>query len=183
MTLLTAKPIQTNTSFSVENLCSLMIHHQLRKTDIIMKLLIPTVNTKDIPWTSSFLQEHLPAVLYSTCFNEEKLPFSVEVCRTEIGHLFEHILLEYLCQEKLLKGYDEAVFSGHTKWNWKRDPWGMFHITIKMQSTDIDIFPTALEKSINLLKMMISPESRSAYPFMQPQFTNKPTRHPRLSAE
>jgi hypothetical protein len=167
MTLLTAKPIQKSSTLSVDDLFSLMIQHQINSTQIIMKLFTPTVNTKDIPWTFPLLQKNLPAVLQSMCFNEEKLPFAIEVRRTEIGHLFEHILLEYLCEEKLLKGCNEAMFSGRTKWNWERDPWGMFHITIKMPLSDTDIFSPALEKSIRLLKTIIRNEPQISSEFSE----------------
>jgi hypothetical protein len=183
MTLLTAKPIQTLTSLSVDDLFSLMIQHHFRRTQIVMKLFIPTVNTKDIPWTYSLLQKHLPAILQSICFNEEKLPFSQEVRQTEIGHLFEHILLEYLCQEKLLSGCDEAMFSGRTSWNWERDPWGMFHISIKMHAADTDIFTPALEKSIALLKLIISNSTRDTYPYTPFSTGENRSAAPRITVE
>lgn len=163
MTLLTAKRIKNSSAYSVEDLFSLVIQHNLENTRIVMKLLIPTVNTKDMPWTYPMLEKYLPSALRSTCFNEEKLPFAVEVRRTEIGHLFEHILLEYLCQEKLLKGYDKAIFSGNTQWNWRRDPRGMFHIYINLHYSDADIFPEALEKSIALAKMILRNEAEQSY--------------------
>ena len=167
MTLLTAKPLKS-TTYAVDDLFSLMVTQHSSNTQIVMKLLTPTVNTRDIPWTYSFLKKNLPSVLASKCFNEENLPFAIEVRRTEIGHLFEHILLEYLCEEKLMKGYSSAVFSGNTKWNWSRDPWGMFHIYVSMRRSDSDIFPQALEKSITLLKRIIlNDHSRLMHPTMQ----------------
>jgi hypothetical protein len=171
MTLLTAKKVNPSFSYAVDDLFSLSIEHHLQSTQIIMKLLIPTVNTKDIPWTYLSLQKNLPSILTSTCFNEEKLPFAIEVRQTEIGHLFEHILLEFLCQEKLLKGNcNEAIFSGNTKWNWERDPWGMFHIYIKIHRSDNDIFPRALEKSVGLLKKIIQNEQEETFSYAS--FTN-----------
>ena len=164
MTLLTAKTLQNASVYSVEELFSLSIRHNLQNTHIIMKLLIPTVNTRDIPWTYTTLEKHLPSILRSTCFNEEKLPFSLEVRQTEIGHLFEHILLEFLCQGKLLKGHKRAIFSGNTQWNWRREPRGMFHIFVKMYPSDIDIFPEALEKSITLAKIILRNEVMETYP-------------------
>lgn len=163
MTLLTAKKIKNSSAYSVEDLFSLSVQHNIQNTLITMTLFIPTVSTKDMPWTYTILERHLPSILRSTCFNEEKLPFSTEVRRTEIGHLFEHILLEYLCQEKLLKGFDKAVFSGNTQWNWKRDPRGMFHIYINMHYSDTDIFPPALEKTIDLAKIILRNEVKRSY--------------------
>jgi hypothetical protein len=162
MSILTAKAAPP-ASYAVDELFSLQVSHRMQSTLIIMKLFTPTVNTKDIPWTYSLLKQQLPSILSSKCFNEEQLPFAVEVRRTEIGHLFEHILLEYLCKEKLLKGYNRAMFSGNTKWNWERDPWGMFHIIINMHATDMDIFPPSLEKGVNLLRMIFRNDSTELY--------------------
>lgn len=159
MSILTARAVKHSTTYSVDNLFSLSIEQCRIITRIHMNLMTALVNTRDIPWTLLLLQEQLPSILQSTCYNEENIPFAVEVQRTEIGHLFEHILLEYLCEEKLRKGHDEATFSGRTKWNWKRDPYGVFHIDISMGLIDSDILPIALEKSILLTKRIITNDS------------------------
>src|SRR3989344_4488342 len=83
----------------------LAIRHRRVQTMITMELSIPSVTTKDFPQTFAILQKRLPSVLQSQCFNEENIPFLLEVKTTEIGHLFEHILLEYLCELKLRQGY------------------------------------------------------------------------------
>lgn len=165
MPILTANHIRTKNYYSSNNLFSLMVEHHVFKTQIVMKMHSDMVNTRDIPWTFDFLQKNLPTILASTCFNDEHIPFAIEVTRTELGHLFEHILLEYLCQEKLMKGCDEAVFSGKTKWNWEKEPFGLFHIYIKMQSTDVELFPRALENSIALLEKIISPAPAEIYTY------------------
>lgn len=120
-----------------------------------MLLLKDPINTADIPYTFDVLQSFLPSVLTTECFNDQGLPFSQEVKKTEIGHLFEHILLEYMCQFKINKGYKSAVYAGRTKWNWERDPKGVFHIRINCTLKDSDIFPLALGKSITLLKIIL----------------------------
>lgn len=162
-------------SYAVDDLFSLLVEHHVQNTRITMKLFTPTVNTRDIPWTYPFLKKHLPSILNAKCFNEENLPFSIEVRKTEIGHLFEHILLEHLCQEKLLKGYNRAMFSGNTKWNWKRDPWGMFHIYINMHASDIDIFPPALEKSMALLTMIIRNDKTAMASYPELAYADAPS--------
>lgn len=138
-----------------EDLFSLMIKHQRLQTVITMELAIPFVSTKDFPATVSVLKRRLPSILKSQCFNDENLPFLHEVRATEIGHLFEHILLEYLCMLKLLKGSSDVTFSGTTNWNWYRDPRGMFHIRVNAGFTEADIFPEALERSITLLQEIL----------------------------
>lgn len=144
-----------------EDYFSLMLRHSKGKTTITMQLLTATVNTIELPSTRKILKETLPHILRSKCFNDEQLPFSVEVAQTEIGHLFEHILLEYLCYLKLAKGSRDVVFSGTTDWNWYRDPKGMFHICINSGLSNMDIFPEALERSITLLDRIIRTDTLS----------------------
>jgi len=127
-----------------------------------------SVNTSDFPHTYRTLKTFLPSVLTTECFNDENLPFSQEVKSTEIGHLFEHILLEYMCQLKIAKGHKSAVFAGKTRWNWERDPRGTFHIRVNCTLKDVDIFPTALNKTIALMKIILN--SKSTLPTQQPLF-------------
>ena len=120
-----------------------------------MRLLSKQLTTSEIPFTDELLKQHLPNVLRTQCYNDDNLPFSVEVRNTEIGHLFEHVLLEYLCQLKIAKGAAQAEYSGRTKWNWVRDPRGTFSIRLSCGKKDADIFPLALEKTIELMKIVL----------------------------
>lgn len=158
--------------FLVENLFSLDVIQKQTTTRIVMQMLYNQVNTRDIPHIVELLQAYCPNVLMTQCFNDDGFPFSVEVKHTEIGHLFEHILLEYLCQEKIAKGADEASYSGNTKWNWIKDPRGKFHIRLSCGMKDADILPTALTKTIDLMKIIL------AY-HQSPLFINRPLSGPR----
>src|SRR5438270_4081834 len=62
------------------------------------------------------LQEHL-------CYNRNGLSFVEEVADTELGHVFEHVILAILHRRGL-------YVRGQTTWNWQRDPLGTYHITI-----------------------------------------------------
>lgn len=175
MTLLTAKQIKPLNSYAVDNLFSLTIKHTKFHTNIHMNFFTALVNTRDLPWTYSLLSEYLPSILQSTCYNDENIPFAIEVKRTELGHLFEHIVLEYLCEEKLRLGFEEATFSGRTKWNWEQDPYGVFHIHIDMPISDRDIFSPALHKSIFLMRRIITRNScplRLSEPYLLSLTTN-----------
>jgi hypothetical protein len=165
MAIHTTKKLNYSSDVGTMDAFSLVIRHRLIHTKIDMNVLTVPVNTRDIPWTFDFLKQNLPSILLSSCFNDEKIPFSVEVTRTELGHLFEHILLEYLCEEKIRRGWDEAVFSGRTNWNWEREPFGLFHIYIDMQRQDREIFPEALEKSIFLFKNMLQHNQPDTYSY------------------
>ncbi len=142
--------------YFVDNLFSLAIIQKQTRTKIIMDLLYNQINTKEIPFIEDLLKENLPSVLAATCYNDLDLPFDEEVRNTEIGHLFEHILLEYLCQNRLAKGAKRATFSGRTKWNWTRDPFGRFHIHLTCGKKDADILPVALEQTVSLMKVLLA---------------------------
>ena len=129
-----------------------------------MQLFIDEVTTARMPHVFPILKVKLPTILKSRCFNEKKLPFSKEVRKTEIGHLFEHILLEYLCKEKINLGHNEAIFSGLTKWNWNKENYGRFHISVDITIEEKDILYSALESSIHLLKQILLVQSTPAIP-------------------
>ena len=141
--------------YFVENLFSLAIIQKQTRTKITMDLLHNQINTEEIPFITDLLQENLPSVLSTTCYNDLGLPFDEEVRNTEIGHLFEHILLEYLCQNKLAKGARRATYAGRTTWNWVRDPLGRFHIHLNCGKKDSDILPRALEQTVALMKIIL----------------------------
>lgn len=154
MSIFTVVPLFSDKSHYIGSFFSLQIAFVNGKTVITMTVTTPVVNTTSLPSTHRMLKSYLPTILASQCFNDAELPFSEEVCQTEIGHLFEHILLEYLCELKLKKGYDEAIYAGRTKWNWDEDPFGTFHILINTNNEDVDILPAALRKTIDLMKII-----------------------------
>ncbi len=145
--------------FHIKDLFSLQISHRLNQTKIEMKMLNSIVRTDQLPLTESILEKNLPQVLSSTCFNDQNIPFAVEVRDTEVGHLFEHILLEYLCSAKLATGCDEAEFSGWTDWNWVKETVGTYHITIDIDPTEIIFFPPSLQKTISLVTQIFKDDS------------------------
>lgn len=144
-----------NQRYIVENLFLLAVTQKRTSTMINMQLLSTQLTTSEIPFTDALLKQHLPNVLRTQCYNDENLPFAIEVRNTEIGHLFEHILLEYLCQLKMEQGAEAAEYSGRTNWNWVRDPKGTFLIQLSCGKKDADIFPLALEKTIALMKIVL----------------------------
>lgn len=154
MSLLSAQPVDHSFSIS-EHFYSLEIDHKKQSTELTMTLTIPTVNTRHIPMTFVILKKSLPSIFDSMCFNDDKLPFQKEVKATEVGHLFEHVLLEYLCEERLARGDVDIEYSGETKWNWREDPRGTFHITISRMENDSDIFKLALAKTIKLINTIL----------------------------
>ncbi|HSX40687.1 MAG TPA: hypothetical protein VLF68_03675 [Candidatus Saccharimonadales bacterium] len=125
------------------------------KTTIIMQLSFPVMTTASLPQTYNLLENFLPSIHVSKCFNDKHYSFRREVRSTEIGHLFEHILLEFLCKEKMSKGFEDAEFRGITHWDWNTDIRGTFHITINCGYIDAQLFPKALYKSVLLLNKIL----------------------------
>jgi hypothetical protein len=119
------------------------------------------VNTGHFPHTRTLLSNKLPGVLETRCFNNRNLPFKEEVKGTELGHLFEHMLLEYLYLEDKLRGV-LGVHTGKTSWDWEVNPRGFFEIEIDVRAEKHSVLVKALRKTIALyeeLVMSMSPQS------------------------
>lgn len=140
-------------------LFSLETFHTKKATLLTMRLRTKEVSTAYFPKTHQLLRRHLPTILRAQCFNERNIPFRKELIATEIGHLFEHILLEYLCLFKLDSGYKYATFQGVTYWNWKEESYGTFHISISCRLKESLLFPKALDKSIKLLTLILNTQT------------------------
>lgn len=138
---------------------NLKIRQTKKATVIDMQLNTPVVNTSDMPHTFTFLETNYPSVLATECFNEKNLPFSIEVSATEIGHLFEHILIDRLCALKIKSGAKSAVYSGNTSWNWKLNPYGSFQIWIDIGKNDLAMLIEGLKTTISLTHELIQPSS------------------------
>lgn len=149
-------PAQLTTPLTYKtDLFSLRVEQKIETTTITMHLFTSIVNTFYLPHTVTTLKTFLPSILRSTCFNDNNLPFAKEAKQTEIGHLFEHILLEYLCEKKLSLGLRNIVYNGVTEWNWQKDQRGIFYITIDTGSQEKHIFEDALQKSIVLISEIL----------------------------
>jgi hypothetical protein len=151
-----------SSQYTIDNLFSLAVTQKITTTKIVMQSLNKHVTTASLPQTKNILQLYLPHVLKTECFNEQRLPFALEVKKTELGHLFEHILLEYLCEFKIAKGSRNAVFAGRTKWNWLKDPRGKFHIHLNCGQKDADILQPAVEKTIHLMKLILETDTNAS---------------------
>jgi hypothetical protein len=87
------------------------------------------------------------------CFNQNDYDFSQEVRSTQLPHLFEHILLEYLCDCAYQKGNANVTYRGETSWNWQLDPRGTFTVTI--DTADQNLLKETLPQSIELFNRII----------------------------
>jgi len=110
--------------------------------------------TAALPKTVEFLTSELESILKCRCENPDNLPFSKEVRDTELGHLFEHVLLEYLCDEKINSGCDAAVFRGDTFWEIKKKAPHEFLIRIQIDISDSSLLAKALKKANFLMEKL-----------------------------
>lgn len=134
---------------------SLAIKTKHASTIIIMQFFNEAISTRQLPHTLQFLQLHAPKVLKTKCFNPLNLTFKKEVVNTELGHLFEHILLSFLCEEKILAGSDSAIFDAVTHWNWNRFPKGNFKIVLQGK-IDKKLLLAALTRSIKITELLFA---------------------------
>lgn len=139
---------------------SLTIKHDFKQTIMVMDIYDSVVNTKHLPYTHSILKKELPSILFSKCFNDNKYSFNKEVKKTEIGHLFEHILLEYLCLIKRSYGIDNPIHNGVTEWNWQKDNHGVFHISVDSGIDNEEIFSKAIKLTIRLINKILDSSNK-----------------------
>lgn len=134
---------------------SLSFNYKTAPIILEMQMQNNLVNTKDLPDTFDFIKFNAPSVLRTECFNDDNLPFSVEIKKTELGHLFEHLLLDELCRLKSNSGFENADFSGRTFWNWNNNPVGYFKILINVNKEDSIFFNKALARTILLFNRLL----------------------------
>jgi hypothetical protein len=147
--------------FYLSDRFSLHVGTDQYKTHIDMSLFIPSVNTCDFPHTLFFLRNNFPSVLRTQCFNYKKISFDKEVVATELGHLFEHILLDQLCFHKMNSGLSRISYSGRTSWNWEKDKRGVFHIFINVKKKDNIFLDKALADTISLFERLIISDNQT----------------------
>lgn len=139
------------------------VKHGRRDTHLVLDFFVPKIYTSELPNTLPVLWKLIPSIYKSQCFNEGNLAFSEEVKDTEVGHLFEHILLEFLCITKLKRGFDCSEYSGVTNWNWKKERKGKFHVKIDLGISDYEIFREAVEKTINVMNLILGGGSQLTF--------------------
>lgn len=122
------------------------------------------VNTKSLPFTHSFLSDQFPSVLKTECFNDYNLPFDEEVKMTEIGHLFEHMVLDELCALEVKQGEKSVTHEGVTSWNWVIENEGVFHITIDSPFASDTFLHGAVKKAIDALEKLFEYHRFSGQP-------------------
>ncbi len=136
------------------NLYSLKLSQKEKNATIQMDLHTPQTTTIDFPNTLFFLKKELPLIFNSKCYNYINADFETEVINTEIAHLFEHIMLTLLYEEKMksIKGY--VKYDGVTRWK-KSKPFS-YKIEISSGKNDEEIFSRALSKANRIINQITS---------------------------
>ncbi len=124
-----------------------------RKVIINLKVKGVPLTTGSFPHARKILKKSLPSIFRSKCFNPENLSFYKESAKTELGHLFEHILLEYMSLIKI-PYVSQISYSGRTFWD-KDKTTGQFRVEITCSLPDWPIFVKALSKSIKLMDLIL----------------------------
>lgn len=122
--------------------------------EIEMQVNLLHFHTNIYPNIIDILKVYHPSVLQTICHNPQNLPFSLEVQNTELGHLYEHILLAYLTDIQSEKG-NVSIYNGRTTWDWYKDKEGLFHIYIDVGRNDEGILAESLEKSNKLFSEIL----------------------------
>ena len=79
--------------------------------------------SSQIPNLADNLLQLMPSLRNHLCVNRNGLRFEEEVEDSELGHVFEHVILSILSQRGM-------CVRGQTTWNWHHDPLGTYQVTI-----------------------------------------------------
>lgn len=132
------------------------LKHDTRKTLIKIKFLTGFFSTKYFPLTLNYLKENYPQVLNTLCFNYQSQPFTKEVTNTELGHLFEHLLIAKIYDLKVQGGERNFVVQGRTRWDWEKGERGDFDIVIVWDNKCMEVFNKAITETVILMEKIIS---------------------------
>lgn len=119
--------------------------------------------TKDLPSTFSVLNQTIPSIFDNYCYNQNKYSFKKEVKNTEVGHLYEHLILENL---KIFKidSCGKADVRGETHWDWIKDKKGTFNIVVYSDRGENGFFNKALGKATEVLEMIYATQKAGMPP-------------------
>ena len=131
---------------------------------MIMQTRNAPITTADLPHTYEVVSKIYPEVFKTQCFNSLQLPFSEEIKCTELGHLFEHFLIQSLLDAHIKNNPQiDACIDATTDWNWQRDPRGTFHIHIKnIPLLDPKLVSESLIKSNDLMQLILLTQKTTA---------------------
>ena len=138
-----------------KNFFNYLITQRPDHAEIVIQFHTSFYTTRSIPATIPLLESTLPRIFSHKCFNNQNWSFKKEAKQTELGHLFEHIILEYLCVYKFLEGCSNIKLKGLTEWNWEQDPEGIFYISLNSVMNDSNHLTQATEKAAKIMEKLL----------------------------
>jgi len=141
---------------------TLNIHQTEKSTTLLMSMLSPYLRTGNLSQTLIILKKDAPAVLQTTCHNNLNLSFEHEVVDTEIGHLFEHLVIDHLSRSFPYAQYhqDSCFYVGLTEWDWHTDTRGTFHITLSVGKKERKRLHAAMRWAYEIIGKILSSERK-----------------------
>lgn len=112
-------------------------------------------STSHFPQLFEDLRVLLPEIMVAQCDNPNNAPFCEEMKETQTAHLFEHLVLEYLCKLRLRAGSSEASYEGRTFWDTTKSAGENSMIVISRQGEPQSVFVEAVTLSMQLLAQLI----------------------------
>lgn len=143
----TAAPSATQTEQPIINILS--VTPQKGSVEVIVRFPSGAVHTTELPGFAETLAQRLPSILDTRCHSGSNGSFAAELPHTETGHALEHAMLALLEQNGLRC---RAV----TEWNWRREPWGTFHISFVGKKIGVQETLQALRTAVELVESAIA---------------------------
>ncbi len=114
-----------------------------------------TISTDKLPKTADTIEQVLPSVFNTTCYNDQGKCFKDEIKNTETAHLLEHLIIEFMVQKEKMRG-NKITIKALTSWNWNKNPFGSFKITIKAPQVAKRSFKDSFNASISLMEKIFN---------------------------
>ncbi|MHB1414409.1 MAG: cyanophycin synthetase family protein [Chloroflexota bacterium] len=144
----------------------LSVTPQRGKIEVVVRFPDGAVHTGELPGFAESLAESLPSILSTRCHHGYGGLFAGELPHTETGHVLEHAILAFLDRD----GFRCRAI---TEWNWRREPWGTFHIaffgkqiglseTLKALQPAVAVVESAIAESVQKLSTFAGFDSPTA---------------------
>ncbi|MHB1007123.1 MAG: hypothetical protein ACYC3S_16005 [Chloroflexota bacterium] len=139
----------SDTSLGLPRVDVLSVTPQKGKVELVVRFPSGAVHTAELPGFAESMAENLPSILCTRCHSGSGGLFAAELPHTETGHVLEHAMLAHLERQGLRC---RAI----TEWNWRREPWGTFHIALFGRQVGMRETLDALRPALTAVESAIS---------------------------
>lgn len=143
----------------------LSVTPQRGRVEVVVRFASGAVHTGELPGFAESLANDLPSILCTRCHHGSNGLFAAELPCTETGHVLEHAILAYLDKDGLRC---RAV----TEWNWRREPWGTFHIALFGKQIGLRETLNALQPAVAVVASAIAQSMNHTCPIERLNATN-----------